>query len=68
MNAIASSAVIKPITNETGKTGTGSGAIVIGLDPVLLPGFESPPPVTTAPFAIVPTASGARTPVTVMSG
>ena len=34
----------------------------------LLPGFESPPPDTTAPFTSVPAASGAIIAVTVMSG
>ena len=42
--AIASSAPIKAITNNTGKVGTGIGLIVIGLVAVLLPGLESPPP------------------------
>ena len=63
-----SSALIKPITNNTGKTGTGSGLIVIGLVPVLLPGFESPPPDTTALLTSVPTALTAIFAVTVMSG
>ena len=45
-SAIARSAPIKPITNNTGKVGTGTGLIVIGAVPVLLPGFESPPPDT----------------------
>ena len=35
--------------------------IVIGLEPVLLPGFESPPPDTTALLTSVPTASACDT-------
>ena len=67
-SAIASSALIKAITNNTGKVGTGSGLIVIGLVAVLLPGLESPPPDTTALLTSVPTASAAIFAVTVMSG
>ena len=68
-SAIASSALIKPSLNDTGKTGTGEGPIVIGLVAVLLPGFGSPPPVTLALFVIVPDATSAPTlVVTVITG
>ena len=65
---IAKSAPIKPITNNTGKVGTGSGTTSIGAVPVPLPGSVSPPPVTTAPFTTVPAAFAATTAVTVISG
>ena len=67
-SAVASSALIKPITNDKGKAGTGIGGSVIGLVPMLLPGSASPPPDTTALFPSVPVASGATLAVTVMSG
>jgi hypothetical protein len=81
-SAIASSALIKPILNDTGKSGTGSGVgpgvgpgtgpgvvMVVGSDAVLLPGFESPPPDTTAMFVTVPPGTLASTVVvTVIPG
>ena len=67
-SAIASSALIKPSLNDTGKTGTGEGPIVIGLVAVLLPEFGSPPPVTLALFVIVPDASAPTLVVTVITG
>ena len=67
-SAVASSALIKTIANNKGKPGTGTGGTVIGLVPVLLPGFESPPPDITALFASVPVAPGSTLAVTVMSG
>jgi hypothetical protein len=67
-SAIAKSAPSKPIPNQTGKVGTGTGLMVIGLVLVLLPGLESVPPETTAELTIVPTASAAMVAVTEMSG
>jgi hypothetical protein len=56
-SAIASSPPIKPSTNDKGKTGTGIGPIVTGLEAPLLVEFESPPPDTTALFVTVPDAA-----------
>ena len=68
-SAIASSALIKTITNDKGKTGTGNGLIVTGLEAVLLALFGSPPPETTALFVTVPGATLAPTVVvTVIAG
>src|SRR5215831_16901327 len=56
-SAIASSAAMSPSSNDRGMTGTGTGPTVIGAEPVLLDGFESPPPDMTPLLVTVPTAS-----------